>query len=274
MYRGNIHGLRPAFVAGCGSCPDVYTGTDPPSFPYLECKLSVSARILGILRRPRLTLQEVASHPRWASLLVTLTLVTAAAGALVSATEVGQLALVDQWERTALAFGQVVDDTRYADLLTWSRLGPAVGAANALLAGPGVALVVSVLVFLWLRGRGGTAGAAGPVSYSQVLAVVVHAGVILAVGRLVAAPLVYARETTASATTVGAWFQSLDEGSPVARFLGAIDLFTVWWAVVLGIGVAVLSGQRARTCAAWLVSAYVGIALVLAAVMASAGAVR
>ena len=42
-----------------------------------------------------------------------------------------------------------------------------------------------------------------PVSYSQVLAVVVHAGVILALGRVIAAPLVYARETTASATTVG-----------------------------------------------------------------------
>jgi hypothetical protein len=108
------------------------------------------------------------------------------------------------------------------------------------------------------------------VSYSQVLAVVVHAGVILAVGRLVAAPQVYARETTASATTVGVWFPSLDESSPVARFLGTIDLFTVWWAIVLGIGLAVLSGQRARTCAAWTVAVYVGVALIAAAVMATA----
>ena len=225
--------------------------------------MSVSARILGVLRRPRRTLQEVASHPRWAPLLVTLTLVTAAAGAAVSATDVGQLALVDQWERTALAFGQAVDDMRYADLMAWSRLGPAVAAGNALLAGPGLALVVSLLVFVWLR-------RVKTVSYSQVLAVVVHAGVVLAVGRVVAAPLVYARETTASATTVGAWFPSLDEASPAARFLGAIDLFTLWWAVVLGIGVAVLSGRRARTCAVWIVSVYVGLALVAAAVMAIA----
>jgi hypothetical protein len=210
-----------------------------------------------------LTLQEVVSHPRWASLLVVLTLVTAGAGALVSATETGQLALVDQWERTALAFGQDVDDRRYADLQAWSRLGPAVAAGNALLAGPGLALVVSLLVFVWLR-------RSKPVEYSQVLAVVVHAGVILAVGRLVAAPLVYARETTASATTVGAWFPSFDEASPIARFLGAIDLFTVWWAVVLGIGLAVLSGRRAQTCAAWVVALYVGVALMAAAVMAVA----
>ena len=231
--------------------------------------MSVSARVLGILRRPRLTLQEVVSQPRWVSLLVVLTLATAAAGALVSATQVGQLALVDQWERTALAFGQPVDDGAYSDLQAWSRLGPVVAAGNALLAGPALALVVSAILFLWLRRAGPAAG--GPVSYSQVLAVVVHAGVILAVGRLVAAPLVYARETTASATTIGAWFQSFDEASPVARFLGALDLFTLWWAVVLGIGVALLSGRRARNCAIWLVSAYVGIALVLAAVMAGAG---
>jgi hypothetical protein len=209
----------------------------------------------------------VASHPRWLALLVALTLATAAAGAAVSATEVGQLALVDQWERTALAFGQPVDDSRYASLQAWSQLGPAVAAGNALLAGPGIALAISLVVFGWLRGRTRTGQ---PVSYQQVLAVVVHAGVILAIGRLVAAPLVYARETTASATTVGSWFSSFDEASPVARFLGALDFFTLWWAVVLGIGVAVLSGRRARTCAAWIVSVYVGIALVAAAVMARA----
>jgi hypothetical protein len=195
---------------------------------------------------------------------VLLTLLTAGAGAVVSATDVGQLALLDQWERTALAFGQPVNDARYAELQAWSRQGPAVAAASAVLAGPGVAVAVSLLAFMWLRHK------STPVSYSQVLAVVVHAGVILALGRLLAAPLVYARETTASATTVGSWFSGFDEASPVARFLGAIDLFTLWWAVVLGIGFAVLAGGRARTYAVWLVSLYVAIALIAAAVMASA----
>jgi hypothetical protein len=227
-------------------------------------QVRLSARVVGIIRRPRVTLQEVSSQPRWASLLLVLTLVTAAAGGLVFSTEIGQLALVDQWERTALAFGQPVDDTRYAGLQTWSRLGPLVAAGNAVLTGPGVAALVSLLAFWWLR------RSAPQVTLRQVVAVVVHAGVILALGRVVAAPLVYARETTASVTTIGAWFSGLDEASPLARLLGAIDLFTVWWAVVLGIGIAVLSGRRARSCAAWLVTVYIGIACVLAAVMAGA----
>src|SRR4029453_16784269 len=121
---------------------------------------------LGIVQRPRQTLQEVVSHPRWASLLVALTLTTAAAGAAVSATEVGQLALVDQWERTALAFGQPVDDGAYSNLQAWSRLGAVVAVGNALLAGPVLALVVSVILFLWLRRTAPAAG--GAVSYSQV----------------------------------------------------------------------------------------------------------
>ena len=243
------------------------TGTGSPSHPYLECKLSVSARVLGILGRPRPTLQEVVSHPRWASLLVALTLATAAAGAAVSATEIGQLALVDQWERTALAFGQPVDDSRYTELQAWSRQGPVVAAGNALLAGPGVALVVSLLVFAWAR-RSPTSRT---VSYRQVLAVVVHAGVILAVGRLVAAPLVYARETTASATTLGNWFPSLDEASPVARFLGVIDLFVVWYIVVLAIGVSVVSRRPTRRLALAFAGAYVVLALLAALVMAMSG---
>jgi hypothetical protein len=226
--------------------------------------VSLGARLLGIIRRPRLTLQEVVSHPQWAPMLVLLTVLMAAAGTLVSSTEVGRVARLDQWERVALAFGQPVDDARYAELQTCSHRGPAVSLASALIFGPGLAAVVSLVAFAWVRRR------APRVSYSQVMAVVVHAGVILALGRLVAAPFVYARETTASATTLGAWFAPLDESSPVARFLGAIDLFTVWWAVVLGIGLAILSGHRARTCVGWVVSIYVGLALVAAAVMAVA----
>jgi hypothetical protein len=216
-----------------------------------------------MIRHPRRTLQEVVSNPRWALLLLVLTVATVAAGALVAATEVGQLALVDQWERTVLALGQPIDDARYAELQALSRQGPVFAAATALLAGPGVVAVVSLLAFGWLRHK------AAAVSYSQVVAVVVHAGVILALGRLVAAPLVYARETTASATTLGSWFPGFDEASPIARFLGAIDLFTVWWAVVLAIGLAILSGRRARNVAVGLVSLYVGVALIAAAAMAA-----
>ena len=50
-----------------------------------------------------------------------------------------------------------------------------------------------------------------------------------------------------------------------ARFLGMIDLFLVWWVVVLAIGLAVLYKRRTGPVAFSLLGAYIGIAAVIAA---------
>jgi hypothetical protein len=59
--------------------------------------------------------------------------------------------------------------------------------------------------------------------------------------------------------------------SPAARFLGALDLFVVWWVIVLAIGVAVLYRRPARSTASALMGVYVGFAALLAISMAVAG---
>ena len=98
-----------------------------------------------------------------------------------------------------------------------------------------------------------------------------HSGVILAVRSLFATPLNYARESFASPTTVGVFFPMLDEASAAARFLGFIDLFFVWWAIVLAIGMSVLYGRPARPIVLGFLCVYVVIALAWAAGMAMLG---
>jgi hypothetical protein len=207
----------------------------------------------------------VLREPSWAGVLVLATLLSATAGAVLFSTDVGQQALVDQWERTALAFGQPVGDAQYAGLQTLSARGPAYAVGTALLTGPVLACLVSVVLFLVFRGR------RPDVTFRQVLAVVAHAGVILALRQIAAAPLDYVRETTASATSLGVWFPMFDEAAPVARFLGVLDLFVIWWCVALAIGIGVTYGRPARTLAPTFVGAYVTIAAVLAVAMAVAG---
>ena len=90
----------------------------------------------------------------------------------------GQIALVDQWERTALAFGQDVDDSRYAELQTLSRSGPLYGG-HALASGPVLTVAIAAAIFLAFRPRGDR-----PVSFSQVFAVTAYASVILAMRQL------------------------------------------------------------------------------------------
>jgi hypothetical protein len=206
----------------------------------------------------------VAEVPRWAGVLLTCAVAGALASALLMETAVGRQALVDQWERTAIAFGHDVDDAEYARLETLSAHGPAYATGTALLGGPGLTLVAAVVLFVAYGRRGG-------VRFRQVLAVSAHAGVILALRQVVAAPLAYIGETTASATSLGTFVPSLDETSAAARFLGALDLFVVWWIVVLAIGVAVLCQRQARHLTLAFMAVYGVLALVLAVIMRVAG---
>jgi Yip1-like protein len=209
----------------------------------------------------------VIARPQWGAMLLVMALVMVGCSVALMQTDTGRVALVDQWERTALAFGQDVGDARYAQFKEMSREhGTAYAALSALVTGPALTLAASVAIFAVFTGI-----MRGTGTFTQVLAIAAHAGVILALRQVVAAPLNYARETLASPTTLGMFFPMLDEASPAARFLGTIDLFVVWWVVVLAIGVSLLYRRPARSTALIFMGAYVGIAAVLAIVMAVSG---
>jgi hypothetical protein len=208
----------------------------------------------------------VIEEPRWAAVLASTLLVTFLSGAALLETDVGRLALVDQWERTAIAFGQTVDDARYVALVDASDNGALYAALSALASGPVLVLALSLLLYGIFNGR-----RRGQASFRQVLAVVTHAGVVLALRQVIAAPINYARETLSSPTTLTVFFTMLDEGSPLARFFGVIDLFVIWWAAVLALGMALLYRRPAARLAATFIGAYLALAAALALVMALTG---
>jgi hypothetical protein len=228
--------------------------------------LSLGARTAGIVWRPRATFEAVAAAPSSATLLVLLGVVPFVISAAFFSTDVGQQALVDQWERTALAFGRPVDDAQYAAFQAASGRSVAYAALTAMVAGPVTALALAVLLFAVFSGvRSGTA------SFRQVLAIVAHAGVILLLQDIVAAPIDYARESIGGATSLVRFVASVDEGSPLARFLALVDLFVVWWLVVVAVGLSVLYRQPTRRFAALFVAIYAVVAAALAAAMALLG---
>jgi hypothetical protein len=226
---------------------------------------TLAARMYGVIRRPRTTFAAIARTPSWATVLVVTTAITFLCATGLLATRVGQQALVDQWERTAAAFGRPVDDAGYArmeDAAADPGLRVMYAAATAFGYGPVLVFAVSGLLFLVLTPRH---------SYSQVLAVVAYAGVVLALRQLIAAPVDYARESIGSPATLVQFFSMLDEASPFARFLGVLDLFVVWWIVVLAIGTSVLYQRSTRSLALAFTGAYVVLALMAAIVMALSG---
>ncbi len=103
-------------------------------------------------------------------------------------------------------------------------------------------------------------------TFKQVYAVVAHSGVVIAVQQLFVLPLDYARETMSSPTNLMVFLPFLDESSFVARLLGSIDLFVIWWGLNLAIGLGVLYHKRTAPIAITLIVVYVAIGLIIAAV--------
>jgi Yip1 domain len=233
---------------------------------------SLITRMLGVIHAPRATFESLAAAPRWGDVLVLTFLVTALSSAFLFETETGRLALLDQWERTALAFGQPVGDSEYATLFRASDNGAVYAIASAFASGPMFAIALSGILFtLFRRLPAQQTDSRDGVRFQQVLAVVVHAGVILTLRQVIAAPVVYARETLASPTTLNLFFASLNETSPLARFFGVVDLFVIWWIAVLAIGMSVLCRKPAHRLALSFMGAYVVMAGILTLAMALTG---
>jgi Yip1 domain len=232
---------------------------------------SLAARVYGVIRHPRVTFSTIVERPSWVPVLTATTAVTFLCGIAFLRTDVGQQALVDQWERTSTAFGQTVDDEAYAQMELTARSGGfevAYAAATALASGPALVFVVSALLFVLLKRRDRPGSQP---SFVQVLAVASYASVVLALRQIVATPIDYLREAIASPTTLVQFFSMLDEASPLARFLGIMDLFVLWWIVVLAIGVSVLYQRSTRSLALVFTGAYVVLALLAALAMAVSG---
>ena len=103
--------------------------------------------------------------------------------------------------------------------------------------------------------------------FRAVFAIVVHSGVVLSLQRLVALPLNYINESLSAPTNLGVMLPMLEETSLLAGFLSGIDLFTVWWLLVVAIGLSVVYRLTATRIALRLLACYVvvvlGIALVI-----------
>ena len=220
---------------------------------------SFFARILWVLYAPRTTFHDVVRAPNWLGVLICTCLLSAGASAVVLETEVGHVALLDQWERTAVAFGLSIDDSEYAAMGAASEHGTLYAVGSAVAVGPALAAAIAGMLLIGLR-----RAALPAVTYSQVLAVVAHAGVILALRQVVAAPLTYARETLASPFTLRLLFSGLEDAFLSARISSGVDLFVVWWIVVLAIGTSVLYQRSARRVALVFLGVYVAMATVVA----------
>jgi hypothetical protein len=215
-------------------------------------------RLFGVLFAPRLTFAGIAARPRALGALLFVTLVMIACQMAFMSTETGKEIVLDQQVRVMESFGMTVTDQMYAQLEAGLDRGRYINAGATLVIAPIINAVFAgllLVVFTMLLGGSGT--------FKQLYAVTAHAGVVIAVQQLFSTPLSYASGRIAGAN-LGVFVPMLEETHVVTRFLESIDLFLIWWLVVLAIGLGVLYRRRTGPIATGLISLYVLIALVIA----------
>jgi hypothetical protein len=225
------------------------------------------ARLIGMVLRPRATLHAATQASVGAVVVTWLAILTIwlIAGGWLLAQPVGRQALVDEQVRVAEALGGTVDDARYQ---AWQAAPPwptYFTSGGRTLLFPLTTLLVATGLYLWARRH------APGTRYLAALSVAVHASVVLVVQQLVATPLHALRESLTSPFNLAALLPFFDEGSLPARVLGTVEIFGVWWAVLLALGAAALTGGRARAYVGPVLAVYLGVAVAVAGVVVLMG---
>jgi hypothetical protein len=224
--------------------------------------MNVFARFIGIITAPRATFASVVAHPKWFGMWALTAVIMAFGAALPMTTEAGKQAALDQSVSQQEAMGFQVSDEAYEGMRKGMAVMPYVTAGGIVVGG----LVMSLLVagILWAIFN---AAMGGDATYKQILAIGIHAGVISALGQMFTGPINYFRGAVTSATSLGALLPMLDDQSFAGRLAGMLDIFIVWWLLVLAMGLAVLYRRRTQPIAITLYGIYAVIIVAIAAFM-------
>jgi hypothetical protein len=240
----------------------------PPSGIGQPAPKGLAARIVGVIFSPGETYQSIAAHPRILGVLALTTILMAAAVFAFLSTDVGINASLDQQMQVMESLRINLPDEVYDQIEARAPRARFYAGGSLLVMSPLICAAVAgvvLLIFNVVMGSDAT--------FKQAYAVVAHSQVLLVIQQLFILPLNYVRETMASATTLAVFVPTLKETTFLARFLGWIDLFRIWWLVSLAIGVAMLYKRKSGPIAWTLIGLYVLFALVVAtALTAYAGA--
>jgi hypothetical protein len=220
------------------------------------------SRAVGIIVSPKETFAKVVQQPKWFGMLLVLVIVSAGLNFAFLSTEVGRQAMLDNQVRQTESLVGPVSDQQYQGMERMLPFMKYMTAVGTLIAVPIVMLIMSGILFAVFTMLGGGA------AFKQLFSVVVHAGAVSVLGQVIIVPLNYMRESMSSATNLGVLLPMLPEGSFLARFSGMVDLFTVWWVIVLAIGLGVLYRRKTTPIAVSLFAVYGIIAVGVAAFMA------
>jgi len=224
--------------------------------------MNVFSRFAGIITAPRATFESVVAHPKWLGMYVLTAAIMAFGAALPMTTEAGKQAAVDQQVSGMESFGMQVSDEMYEQMRQRTAFLPYQTAGSIIIFGIIMSLLMAAILWAVFNAAMG-----GEATYKKILAIVIHGGVISALGQLFTGPINYFRGAVTSATSLGALLPMLDDQSFTGRLAGMLDIFIIWWLIVLAIGLAVLYRRKTQPIFITLFGVYAVIIVTIAAIM-------
>ena len=240
--------------------------TPPTAAGSTPAPMSLPARFIGIITAPRATFASVAASPKWFGMLAITAVTVAIFTALPLMTEAGRQSALDQQVAQMQSFGMTVNDQMYEQMEKGAGRMPYVTGASVLVVTPILAVIISGILFAIFNAAMG-----GEASFKQLFAIYNHAGPITALSTVFSGIINYFRGSMGSVANLGALLPMLPENSFAGRLLGIVDVFLIWYIVVLAIGLAVLYRRRTQPIAISLLSVYAVVAIVVALIKSRAG---
>jgi hypothetical protein len=222
------------------------------------------ARFLGVIVSPGPTFAAALKAPSPYGILFLVAVVLAVAGAAPQLSPAVRDSMVEmQVEAQERFSGQPVSDEAYARMQQFARYNIIGSVIGAFVMTPIAALFFTALFWgLFNAILGGTA------SFKDVLTVVAHGMVIMALGALISAPIVLMQGTVdpGGPFNLGPLVPMLDDEHLIARVMGSVSIFMIWQTIVVAIGLGVLYRRKTGPIAMGLLVAYVASTAVFVSV--------
>ena len=218
------------------------------------------ARFIGIITSPKATFEAVVRNPRWVGMLALICVLTSASQFALTATERGRQAMLEMQVKQMEKLGVTVTDDMYAQMQTrqTSPMARVFSIVGVFVFFPLFLIFLPAAIFYAVFNAimGGTA------QFSQIVAVLTHSWVILTLAGFLTTGINMANGTMqTSVANLGVLLPMLTEGSFAANLAGSIDLFRVWFVIVLAMGLGVLYKRKTANVAMGLFTVYAILAV-------------
>jgi len=213
---------------------------------------SVVDRIIGIFVSPRATMEDIAARPTWVVPLL-IVMIASVVGGYFLQDVIADNTITQMKEKNPNIPAEQLEMTA-----KWTRVS---AWAAPLIVTP-IFYVVLAAVFMFV----GNTILGGEAKFKTVFSMMCWSGIVSLLSSIVNIPVMINRGVMESATSLGSLLPSEGDKTLLNQLFEQIDLFTIWWLVIMGFGMAAVykfSTKKGMTTMFVLWGIYVVIAIAL-----------